>query len=162
MASETLSQALFIRPITLQRSAHIALQQQAQIPHDDVRVLFHPLADPVQHQPHKRVLVKVRDKDFVLLPHLQTCRFFLHDRDQKVIGHLIEELLNLLPADPLCSPFPSIYVPEIIDVLLFIYSTFCLRIYTVSVLSSRSACRFHHKHEPVLYSSTSCLSFRQC
>ena len=64
----------------LQRSADIAMDDHAQPFHQQGRIAAHILLDPIQHQPDKRVFIKMRDKLLIRLGHVQTLRLLAHHR----------------------------------------------------------------------------------
>jgi len=85
--------------IGIQRMGKASVHQQGQAPDDFFRVFLHVSPDPVQHQPDKRIFIKIRNEGLVFFTGLSAFRFFVNNADQQAVGDFIEIPFHLLPAD---------------------------------------------------------------
>ena len=67
--------------------------------HNHPVIGLHALPDPVQHNPHKAVFVKLRDEGLVRLGNVHPLALFLHHVPEQTVGQLEQEALHLVPAD---------------------------------------------------------------
>ena len=75
------------------------MHRRADIIDDDVIIILHSAADPVEHHADKAVFIKFRNEGLVLLGNLHALALLIHHASDQTVGQLEQEVLHLVPAD---------------------------------------------------------------